>query len=184
LSLHDAITPFIPGLRRYAHALLVDTPASSRCADELLQRTLSRALKDERLKRGGSLRPWLYTTLTLLNRSRLRALDAARSERTGTNAGAAASRSASAEPVSQSKIERGLSALEPELREVLLLVVLERMSYEEVAEIVEVPLATMFSRLTRARDELRHLYNGTARHETAPRRQTAARVPGHLRLVK
>src|SRR5260221_6740956 len=154
VSLRDAIMPFVPGLRRYARALVNDPLENTRTADELVQKPLSRAFKDERLKRGGNIRTLLYATMTSLNRNRLRQSEVAKAEYA---AGASSSSRGAAFPeaAGHSRIERGIAALPAELREVALLVSLERMSYEEVAEIIEVPLVTMLARLTRARDELR-----------------------------
>ena len=52
-------------------------------------------------------------------------------------------------------IDRALHRLPPELREVLLLVGVECMSYKEVAQVLDVPLGTVMSRLSRARERLR-----------------------------
>jgi RNA polymerase sigma-70 factor (ECF subfamily) len=56
---------------------------------------------------------------------------------------------------------RGLERLPTEQREVLLLVVLEDMSYQEVASALELPIGTVMSRLSRARDKLRVAMEGT-----------------------
>jgi len=53
-----------------------------------------------------------------------------------------------------------LDRLPPEQREVLLLVTLEELSYEETARILDIPLGTVMSRLSRARDRLRRLLDG------------------------
>lgn len=181
MSLRDAIMPFVPGLRRYARALVNDPLDNTRTADDLVQKTLARAVKDERLKRGGNIRTLLYATLTALNRSRLRQEEVAKAEYA---AGASSSsRGASfPETAGHSRIERALAALPADLREVALLVSLERMSYDEVAEIIEVPLVTMLARLTRARDELRIHFNGTVTRQA--QQGAAARTASHLRLVK
>ena len=55
-----------------------------------------------------------------------------------------------------------LNRLPPEQREVLLLVTLEELSYDEVAGILGIPLGTVMSRLSRARDRLRLLLAGGA----------------------
>ncbi|HZS65080.1 MAG TPA: sigma factor-like helix-turn-helix DNA-binding protein, partial [Xanthobacteraceae bacterium] len=52
-------------------------------------------------------------------------------------------------------IERGLASLAEEQRSVLLLVVLEGLSYREVAEVQGVPIGTVMSRLARARAQLK-----------------------------
>ena len=52
-------------------------------------------------------------------------------------------------------LERALDKLPVEQREVILLVGLEGMVYEEVAELLGVPVGTVRSRLSRGRDALR-----------------------------
>jgi RNA polymerase sigma-70 factor (ECF subfamily) len=52
------------------------------------------------------------------------------------------------------EIKRGIDTLEPEHRMVLLLWSLEQLSYKEIAEICNVPIGTVMSRLFRARKEL------------------------------
>ena len=50
--------------------------------------------------------------------------------------------------------------LPKEQQEVLLLVTVEGFSYKEVAEIINIPLGTVMSRLSRARKRLQELMNG------------------------
>ena len=52
-------------------------------------------------------------------------------------------------------LESSLADLDAEAREVLLLRDAEDLSYDQVAEILEVPIGTVRSRLHRARGELR-----------------------------
>jgi RNA polymerase sigma-70 factor (ECF subfamily) len=54
-------------------------------------------------------------------------------------------------------LERALAKLPHEQREVILLVGLEGMRYDQVAEILNVPIGTVRSRLSRGRDQLRML---------------------------
>jgi RNA polymerase sigma-70 factor (ECF subfamily) len=57
-------------------------------------------------------------------------------------------------------IERALSTLVEEQRSVLLLVMLEGMSYREVADIQGVPIGTVMSRLARARAHVKASLEG------------------------
>lgn len=141
------VEAMIPALRRYARALARDVDI----ADDLVQDTLVRALRSERLFLGGDLRSWLYTILTNLNRNRRRSL--ARRPVLMPLLDSAAD--ASGTEAEGRDIERALAALVEDQRAVLLLVVLEGLSYREVADIQGVPIGTVMSRLARARAQLK-----------------------------
>jgi RNA polymerase sigma-70 factor (ECF subfamily) len=57
-------------------------------------------------------------------------------------------------------LERALARLTPEMREVLLLIGLEGMSYEEAADVLGAKVGTVKSRLCRGREALRRLMDG------------------------
>ncbi|RDV02268.1 sigma-70 family RNA polymerase sigma factor [Undibacter mobilis] len=142
----------IPALRRYARALTRDADL----ADDLVQDTLVRALRSEHLFHGGDIRVWMYTILANLNRNRLRALSR-RPTMTPIDDGDAAE---AAPEAGGRDIERALATLVDEQRHVLLLVVLEGLSYREVAEIQGVPIGTVMSRLARARSQIKTFLEG------------------------
>ncbi len=142
----------VPALRRYARALTRD----SETADDLVQDTLTRALRSEHLFHGGDVRKWLYTILTNLNRNRVRSL-ARRPAALPLDETDAAE---AAPGVAGRDIERALSTLSAEQRSVLLLVALEGLSYREVAEIEAVPIGTVMSRLARARAQIKTYLDG------------------------
>ena len=149
----EEIQAAIPALRRYARALTRDREA----ADDLVQDALVRALRSERLFHGGEIRSWLFTILTNLNRNRLRTLarrpqhapleDADAADVTGPEAGGR-------------DIARALAALGEDQRAVLLLVVLEGLSYREVADVQGIPIGTVMSRLARARAQIKAYLEG------------------------
>lgn len=148
---HD-VEAMIPALRRYARALTRDADL----ADELVQDTLVRALRSEKLFHGGDLRSWLYTILTNLNRNRRRAL-ARRPvlmQLTDTTEDAGGTEAEGRD------IAQALATLVDDQRAVLLLVVLEGLSYREVADVQGVPIGTVMSRLARARAHVRACLNG------------------------
>jgi len=59
-------------------------------------------------------------------------------------------------------LQSALGRLAPEQREVLLLVALEDMSYADIAQTLGIPLGTVMSRLSRGRERLRSLLDGSA----------------------
>lgn len=58
-------------------------------------------------------------------------------------------------------LEKGLSALAPKYREVLVLHYLEDMAYKDIAQVLQVPVGTVGIRIKRAKDSLKKMY-GTA----------------------
>jgi RNA polymerase sigma-70 factor (ECF subfamily) len=151
-AFRQSIETLVPALRRYARALTRDADI----ADDLVQDTLVRALRSERLFLGGDLRSWLYTILTNLNRNRRRAL--ARKPTIMPLLDSPAD--ASGTEAEGRDIANALAGLVDDQRAVLLLVVLEGLSYREVADIQGVPIGTVMSRLARARASVKAYLEG------------------------
>jgi RNA polymerase sigma-70 factor, ECF subfamily len=61
------------------------------------------------------------------------------------------------------EVEKALRGISTEQREVLLLVAVEQMSYEETAKALAIPIGTVMSRLSHARERLRRLAGGASR---------------------
>ena len=156
----------IPRLRRYARALTHDAVT----ADDLVQDCLARALGKLHLwQEGTDLRAWLFTILHNQYVNYIR-----RSAREG-----AAVRLTEREPMlarapQQGKrlelrdLERAFAKLPDAQRSVILLVALEGMRYEEVAAVLDVPVGTIRSRLSRGRDALRRLTGSVPDAESRP----------------
>ncbi len=147
----------IPRLRRYARALVGDRGA----ADDLVQDTLERALTKFHLWRPGpDLRAWLFTIMhnVHVNQVRSRREYAMLDDEIADLPVSAAQESA----LQGRDLERAIAQLPIEQREVLLLVALEDMSYDEVARTVGIPIGTVMSRLSRAREKLRAWMDGGA----------------------
>jgi RNA polymerase sigma-70 factor, ECF subfamily len=152
-AFRQGIEVTIPALRRYARALTRDADI----ADDLVQDTLVRALRSEHLFHGGDLRSWLYTILTNLNRNRLRSI----ARRPTLMALGEHDAPDAAGPEAGSRdIERALASLVEDQRTALLLVVLEGLTYREVAEVQGVPIGTVMSRLARARAQIKGFLDG------------------------
>ena len=145
----------IPRLRRYARALTRDVTR----ADDLVQSCLTRALAKRHLWQPGTdLRAWLFT---ILHNQHVN--DVRRSVREGISVAVedmtpvltVNPRATAA--LELRDLEAAISRLPQEQRQVILLVGLEGMRYEEVALILRVPVGTVRSRLSRGRDQLRRL---------------------------
>ncbi len=151
----ERIVELIPRLRRYARALVGDRAR----ADDLVQDTLERAWNKFHLWRPGSdLRAWLFTVMHNVHINQIRATrDFVELDEDATEMAVAGVQGASLEI---RDLERALLLLPAEQREVLLLVGLEDMSYAEVAGVLEIPIGTVMSRLSRAREKLRALMLG------------------------
>jgi len=169
-----AIEPLIPSLRRYARALV----RNSATADDLVQDCLERAVSRWHQRREGELRPWLFAILHNLAVSQFRQ-SAARGQHLGLEA--ITERELGQNPVQETKlmyqdvIDR-LARLPADQRSVLLLVAVEDLSYAEAAKVLDVPVGTVMSRLSRARERLHQELEGTA--------QRAPKNPVQLRSVK
>jgi RNA polymerase sigma-70 factor (ECF subfamily) len=72
-----------------------------------------------------------------------------------------ASRATQSDALEVRDLAGALQRLSPEQREVLLLVGLEELSYEQAAKALGIPIGTVMSRLSRARERLRALVAGT-----------------------
>ena len=168
----------IPRLRRYAFAL----HRSSRShADDLVQDTLVRAIVKQHLWRPGTnLLGWLFTLMhnQHVNDVRRSVTRGGASRAVGEFPDTLASVSDPSSSLQLRDLERAMTQLPSERREVILLVGLEGLSYEAVAEIVGIPIGTVRSRLSRGRMELRQMMDSGER--AAPASRSRADVPAAL----
>lgn len=152
----------LPRLRRYASALTRDPER----AEDLLQDTLERAYRKWHLwTPGGNLRAWLFSIMHNVYMNQLAresrrpvamSLDEAMDE---PSAGQNEAKHTTRDLLS------ALAKLPDEQREVVLLVCLEDMKYEEVAYVLHIPIGTVRSRLARGRERLRRLMEGLPSEE-------------------
>lgn len=148
----------IPRLRRFALALTRD----GALADDIVQDCLERALAAWATRRDdASLRAWLFAILHNTWRSR-RAREGNRpdSRPLDDSIEEPASSGGQWERLELRDLDAALGLLPEEQRSLLLLVVVEGLSYEDAARVQDVPLGTVMSRLMRAREKLRRLTDG------------------------
>ncbi len=167
---HPDLVAAIPRLRRYARVLTGDTTR----ADDLVQDTLARAWEKRRLWRAGSdLRAWLFTIMhnVHVNQLALARRDAANVslDADGGLAWEPPVRANQLDRVELMELVQQMGRLPPEQREVLVLAAVEEMRYEEIAAVLAIPVGTVMSRLSRAREKLRNL---------------VASPPSTLRIIK
>ncbi len=154
------IEEHIPRLRRYARALAGDRAR----ADDLVQDTLERAWGKFHLwRRGSDLRAWLFSIMHNVY------VNSVRKNSTAPmllpledDALDVPVRAAQDDGLQVRDVHAALGCLPQEQREVLLLVGLEEMRYEEVAKVLDIPLGTVMSRLSRGRERLRQIMAGGA----------------------
>lgn len=146
----------IPRLRRYARALT----GNSSAADDLVQDALERALVKRALWREGSdLRAWLFTIMHNVFINQVRSA-AARRTVPLDDAAAELPSPQHADRLEIRDLDAAMQALPDEQRAVVLLVGLEQMTYDEAANVLDVPVGTVMSRLSRGRERLRRLMQG------------------------
>jgi RNA polymerase sigma-70 factor (ECF subfamily) len=151
---HRRLEEQIPRLRRYARALTRDVSR----ADDLVQDTLLRALSKIHLWQPGTdLRAWLFT---LMHNQYVNFVRRAVREGSQTSIDAAIDLGHAANQqvsLQLRDLRNALDRLPDEQRTVVLMIGLEGMRYEEVADILGVPVGTIRSRLSRAREALREM---------------------------
>src|SRR6266576_2496220 len=157
---HPELVAAIPRLRRYARVL----PGDASRADDLVQDTLARAWEKRRLWQAGSdLRAWLFTIMhnVHVNQYSMRQREFAQAS-LDSDEGPAAGweipvRATQSDRVELAEVLAQVGRLPVEQREVLILAAVEELRYEEIAEVLGVPIGTVMSRLSRARDKLRRM---------------------------
>lgn len=161
------IVACIPALRRYARGLT----GNREDADDLVQDALERAWSRLALwQRRGDLRAWLFSILHNRFVDRVRSVRASPEEpMDGDGDGDGITvpvRATQSDRLEVRDLDAALARLMPDQREVLLLVAVEQMSYGQIAGVLGVPLGTVMSRLSRAREQLRAVLEG---HEVISR---------------
>ena len=156
-TIDDQLREMLPRLRRFALWLARDVSG----ADDLVQSTVERALTRWASRREDqALRAWLFAILyhQFIDAKRRARRYAAMLDLFRHNA-------AEEQPSGESafvarSVLQSLEKLPQDQRTLLLWISVEGLSYQEAAQILDVPLGTVMSRLSRARQALRRLSDG------------------------
>jgi RNA polymerase sigma-70 factor (ECF subfamily) len=153
-SFEDELVALLPRLRRFAHGL----SRSAADADDLTQMTIERALRSKaQWQPGTRLDSWLYRIMrnlwidTVRSRTRQDKVEAPADEaealghdpRDGVEAA-----------IDLHRVMAAMERLPDEQREVVALILIEGFGYREAAELLDLPIGTVSSRLVRGRTAL------------------------------
>lgn len=153
MSFESDLLVWLPNLQRYARALTGDRA----WAEDLVQDTLECALHKWRWRIDGNPRAWLLTVLRNRFIDQLRARHEVAVDDECAPWQTIAAPEGEVDGLLLRDVQRALYRLPIEQREVLLLVALEGLSYQEAAIVQAVPIGTVMSRLARAREHMRAL---------------------------
>jgi RNA polymerase sigma-70 factor (ECF subfamily) len=154
------VEPLIPALRRYARALVRNRAN----ADDLVQDCLERAVSRWHQRRDGDVRAWLFTILHNLAISQFRQ-SATRGRHVSideTNEDDFGEAAVQEQKLMYQDVLSKLAKLPEDQRAVLLLVAVEDLSYGDAAKVLNIPVGTVMSRLSRARERLQQEIEGSA----------------------
>jgi RNA polymerase sigma factor (sigma-70 family) len=154
LSFENELTGLLPRLRRFAHGL----SRNSADADDLTQMTIERALRSKaQWQPGTRLDSWLYRIMrnlwidTVRSRGRKERLEAPADEAEMLGHDPRAGIEAS---IDVQRLMAAMDQLPGEQREVIALILIEGFGYREAAELLDLPIGTVSSRLVRGRTAL------------------------------
>ncbi|HEX6018390.1 MAG TPA: sigma-70 family RNA polymerase sigma factor [Burkholderiaceae bacterium] len=156
------VLPHLDAAYNLARWLLRDATA----AEDAVQEASLRALRYIDTLRGNEARAWLLgivrnTCFSVLERRR-NAPEVVEFDDTAFEAALGAAETAGSDPLAQLEqrrlrtvIDAAIRSLSPPLREVIVLREFEDLDYAQIAQIVAVPIGTVMSRLSRAREKMR-----------------------------
>ena len=163
----NALLAIMPRLKRYAKVLAV-TPESS---DDLLQATLERALKkQEQWQEDTHLDRWLFTIMSSIWKNEIRS----RVVRQGNGLtedvyllSDSSNENRRDRTLLYEQVFREVMVLPENQRVAILLIYVEGIKYQEAADILDIPLGTLMSRLARARMSLAEKFDEQNNNSTS-----------------
>jgi RNA polymerase sigma-70 factor, ECF subfamily len=157
----DQLIAVLPRLRRFARGLT----GSAADADDLVQAACERALaRQHQFQEGTRFDSWMFRIVQTIWIDQIRAREVRKED-----GDVAEDRLGSDEPVRRvearlqlGEVRRAVDLLPADQRAVLLLVTVDGLSYKEAAEVLQVPVGTVMSRLARGRLALQQRLDPTA----------------------
>ncbi|WP_063678036.1 RNA polymerase sigma factor [Bradyrhizobium neotropicale] len=159
------VEPLIPALRRYARSLVRERAA----ADDLVQDCLERAVSRWHQRRDGSVRAWLFTILhnLAINQFRQSAARGSHVPIDESNEDDFSVAAAQDQKLMYRDVMNKLAKLPKDQQAVLLLIAVEDLSYADAAKVLDIPVGTVMSRLSRARERLQQELEGPSNGEAS-----------------
>lgn len=162
-SVRQELVALLPRLRRFAYGLT----GSVEDGDDLLQSALVRAIsRIDQWRPGTRLHSWMFRIMQTIRINDLKASRVRAGSAVAIDPDQAVGGDMRPEVEGRlmlDAVRRSVARLPEEQRGVLLLVCVEGLSYKEVAEMIEIPVGTVMSRLARARGALQRMVDGTER---------------------
>lgn len=146
---------FMPNLRRYAMSL----SRSAQESEDLLHDCLEKALAKKYSWRGDNLQSWVMTIMTNQFRNKLKKY-ANQPQTVPIEDEIIPTEERMCDPLAMDKIEGAIDQLPEDNRVVLMLVIVENCSYAEIAKMLDIPIGTVMSRLSRARKSIAKILDG------------------------
>lgn len=148
----------IPHLRRYARSLTRDAQQCEDLVQDCLDRAWSRM---SQWQDDTNIRAWLFTIMHNLHVNNLYSKSRRKEWESVDSVDVVDQRQTGQEGMLQLRdLEMAMLSLSDEQREILMLVCVEGMAYEEVAQVLGIASGTVMSRLHRAREALRRILRG------------------------
>ena len=150
-NIHEEIVALVPRLRRFARTLTRDPHD----ADDVVQIALERALtRLDQWHRDARLDGWLFKIVRNAWIDEIRSRGRRDSLFAGEEAGEQVGVDTMARETDLMSVQSAMARLPEDQRTTVSLVLVEGLSYKEAAEVLEIPVGTLTSRLARARDAL------------------------------
>ncbi len=165
-NFNQALLALMPRLKRYSKVLAI-TPESS---DDLLQATLERALKkQQQWQQDTHLDRWLFTIMSSIWKNEIRS----RVVRQGNGLSEdvdllwdSSNENKRDRTFLYEQVFKEVMTLPENQREAIVLVYVEGIKYQEAADVLDIPLGTLMSRLARARVALAETFNEKQNNST------------------